>query len=71
MTMDERMLGAHKELAMYAIAGVTGHVGSVAADTLLSQGKAVRVIVRDAAKGAPWKAKGAEVASRRSMTPSR
>lgn len=47
---------------MYAIAGVTGHVGSVAAETLLSQGKAVRVIVRDAAKGAPWKTKGAEVA---------
>jgi uncharacterized protein YbjT (DUF2867 family) len=57
-----RILGQHKELAMYAIAGVTGHVGSVAAETLLSQGKAVRVIVRDAAKGAPWKAKGAEVA---------
>lgn len=47
---------------MYAIAGVTGHVGSIAAETLLSQGKPVRVIVRDAAKGAPWKAKGAEVA---------
>ncbi len=47
---------------MYAIAGVTGHVGSVAAETLLSQGKPVRVIVRDAAKGAPWKAKGADVA---------
>jgi uncharacterized protein YbjT (DUF2867 family) len=47
---------------MYAIAGVSGHVGSVAAETLLAQGKPVRVIVRDAAKGAPWKAKGAEVA---------
>jgi uncharacterized protein YbjT (DUF2867 family) len=47
---------------MYAIAGVSGHTGSVAADTLLAQGKQVRVIVRDAAKGAPWKAKGADVA---------
>lgn len=47
---------------MYAIAGVTGHTGSVVAETLLAQGKPVRVIVRDAAKGAPWKAKGAEVA---------
>ena len=47
---------------MYAIAGVTGHVGSAAADALLAQGKQVRVIVRDAAKGAAWKAKGAEVA---------
>lgn len=47
---------------MFAIAGVSGHTGSVAAETLLAQGKPVRVIVRDAAKGAAWKAKGAEVA---------
>jgi uncharacterized protein YbjT (DUF2867 family) len=47
---------------MYAIAGVTGHTGSVAADTLLAQGKPVRVIVRAAAKGASWARKGAEVA---------
>jgi uncharacterized protein YbjT (DUF2867 family) len=47
---------------MYAIAGVSGHTGSVAANTLLAQGKRVRVIVRDAAKGEPWNAKGAEVA---------
>ena len=49
-------------LAMYAIAGVSGHTGSVVANTLLAAGKPVRVIVRDAAKGEPWKAKGAEVA---------
>lgn len=47
---------------MYAITGVSGHTGSVVADTLLAQGKQVRVIVRDAAKGEPWKARGAEVA---------
>jgi uncharacterized protein YbjT (DUF2867 family) len=47
---------------MYAIAGVTGNTGSVAAETLLAQGKPVRVIVRDAAKGAAWRQKGAEVA---------
>ena len=47
---------------MFAIAGVTGHTGSVVANTLLAAGKPVRVIVRDAAKGEPWKAKGAEVA---------
>jgi uncharacterized protein YbjT (DUF2867 family) len=47
---------------MYAIAGVSGHTGSVAAETLLAQGKQIRVIVRDAAKGEAWKAKGAEVA---------
>jgi len=34
----------------------------VAADALLAQGKPVRVIVRDVAKGEPWRAKGAEVA---------
>ncbi len=48
--------------AIYAVAGVTGHTGSVVAETLLAQGKQVRVIVRDAVKGAAWKAKGAEVA---------
>lgn len=47
---------------MYAIAGVSGNTGSVVAETLLAQGKPVRVIVRDAAKGESWKARGAEVA---------
>jgi uncharacterized protein YbjT (DUF2867 family) len=47
---------------MYVIAGVSGNTGSVAADTLLAAKQPVRVIVRDAAKGEPWKAKGAEVA---------
>lgn len=47
---------------MYAITGVTGHTGSVVAETLLAQGKNVRVVVRDAAKGESWKARGAEVA---------
>lgn len=46
----------------FAIAGVTGHTGRVAADLLLAQGHTVRVLVRDAAKGAAWAAKGAEVA---------
>ena len=47
---------------MFVIAGVTGNTGGVVADTLLAQGKKVRVIVRDAAKGDPWKKRGAEVA---------
>lgn len=47
---------------MYAITGVTGHTGSAAAETLLAQGKKIRVVVRDAAKGEAWKARGAEVA---------
>jgi len=47
---------------MFAIAGVSGNTGSIVADALLAQGKKVRVVVRTAAKGDPWKAKGAEVA---------
>lgn len=47
---------------MYVIAGVSGNTGSAAAETLLAAGQPVRVIVRDAAKGEPWKARGAEVA---------
>lgn len=46
----------------FSIAGVTGHTGKVAAEALLSWGHKVRVVVRDAAKGAEWAAKGAEVA---------
>src|SRR5262249_48241235 len=41
---------------------VSGKTGAVAADTLIAAGKKVRVIVRDAAKGEAWKARGAEVA---------
>ena len=47
---------------MFVIAGVTGNTGAVVADTLLPAKAPVRVIVRDAAKGAAWQAKGAEVA---------
>jgi len=47
---------------MYVVAGVTGHTGAVVANTLLDQGQKVRVIVRSAQKGAPFAARGAEVA---------
>ena len=47
---------------MYVVFGVTGNTGKVVADSLLAQKKPVRVVVRDAAKGEPWKARGAEVA---------
>jgi uncharacterized protein YbjT (DUF2867 family) len=47
---------------MYAIAGVSGNTGKVVADTLVAQQHPVRVIVRDAARGAPWAARHAEVA---------
>jgi uncharacterized protein YbjT (DUF2867 family) len=47
---------------MFVVAGVSGHVGSVVAETLLAKGQKVKVIVRDGAKGAAWSQKGAEVA---------
>lgn len=46
---------------MYLITGVTGNTGRVVAEELLSKGEKVRVLVRDAAKGESWKARGAEV----------
>ena len=46
---------------MYVVAGVTGNTGKVVAETLLAQEKPVRVLVRDEAKGAEWKKRGAEV----------
>jgi uncharacterized protein YbjT (DUF2867 family) len=51
-----------KDKPMFAIVGASGHTGSVVAETLLGQKKAVRVVARDAAKGEPWRARGAEVA---------
>ncbi|HSY18413.1 MAG TPA: NmrA family NAD(P)-binding protein [Candidatus Acidoferrales bacterium] len=47
---------------MYAITGITGQVGGVAARTLLKQGHAVRAVVRDARKGDVWKNLGCAVA---------
>jgi uncharacterized protein YbjT (DUF2867 family) len=47
---------------MYVVLGATGNTGSVVAETLLAQGKPVRVVARSAEKAAAWKARGAEVA---------
>ncbi len=47
---------------MYVVAGASGNTGKVVAETLLSQKKPVRVVLRDASKGEAWKARGAEVA---------
>eukprot|EP01112_Ceratiomyxa_fruticulosa_P012244 TRINITY_DN3384_c0_g1_i12.p1 TRINITY_DN3384_c0_g1~~TRINITY_DN3384_c0_g1_i12.p1 ORF type:complete len:293 (-),score=55.69 TRINITY_DN3384_c0_g1_i12:134-1012(-) len=47
---------------VFAIVGITGNVGSSAANNLLKDGKKVRAIVRDEAKGEEWKKKGAEIA---------
>jgi uncharacterized protein YbjT (DUF2867 family) len=47
---------------MHVIAGATGRVGSAAAATLLAAGAGTRVLVRDAARGAAWADRGADVA---------
>jgi NAD(P)H dehydrogenase (quinone) len=47
---------------MYAIMGITGQVGSAVAENLLRQGRQVRAVVRDAAKGRAWSERGCEVA---------
>lgn len=47
---------------MFVVAGVSGNTGSVVAHTLLDRKAPVRVVVRDAEKGAPFRARGAEVA---------
>lgn len=47
---------------MYAITGITGRVGGIAARALLDAGERVRAVVRGADKGAPWAAQGCEVA---------
>jgi uncharacterized protein YbjT (DUF2867 family) len=46
----------------YVVAGVSGNTGSVVADTLIATGEAVRVVVRDAAKGERFRQRGAELA---------
>jgi len=47
---------------MYAIMGVTGQVGGVAANALLEAGQPVRAIVRNADRGAVWRVRGCDVA---------
>ncbi len=47
---------------MFVVTGATGNTGSVVAETLLQQGKQVKVVLRDNAKADGWKAKGAEAA---------
>ena len=48
---------------MFAITGITGNVGGEVARNLLTVGKPVRAIVRDARKGTTWKELGCEVAA--------
>jgi uncharacterized protein YbjT (DUF2867 family) len=46
---------------MFVVLGVSGNTGRVVAEKLLADKRAVRVVVRDAKKAEPWKARGAEV----------
>lgn len=47
---------------LFVVTGVSGNTGAAVATALLAGKHAVRVVVRDAAKGAAWTARGAEVA---------
>jgi NAD(P)H dehydrogenase (quinone) len=49
-------------MPLFAITGITGQVGGAAARRLLTAGASVRGVVRDAARGAPWREAGARVA---------
>ncbi len=46
---------------MFIVLGASGNTGKVVAETLLTQKKKVRVVLRDAAKGKAWKERGADV----------
>jgi uncharacterized protein YbjT (DUF2867 family) len=46
----------------FVVAGVSGNTGKIVAESLIAQKRAVKVVVRDSAKGEPWRAKGADVA---------
>lgn len=46
----------------FVVAGVPGNTGSAVAESLLARREKVRVVVRELSEGAPWTARGAEVA---------
>jgi uncharacterized protein YbjT (DUF2867 family) len=47
---------------MFVVAGASGRTGITVAETLLAQGKKVRVLLRDPLKADAWRRRGAEVA---------
>ncbi|WP_315832059.1 NmrA family NAD(P)-binding protein [Bradyrhizobium prioriisuperbiae] len=47
---------------MFAVTGTTGQVGGAVARALLAAKLMVRAVVRDNAKGAPWAARGCDIA---------
>jgi uncharacterized protein YbjT (DUF2867 family) len=58
---DHAHHGLQEEKAMFVIAGASGRTSRVVADTLLSQRRPVRVVVRDAAKGEVFNSRGADI----------
>ena len=46
---------------MFFVAGITGQIGGAATRTLLAQGRQVRALLRDPAKGADWRDRGVDV----------
>ena len=58
---------------MFVVLGASGNTGKVVAETLLTQKKKVRVVLRDAAKGQVWKEAGSPRSSSRQarLSPSR
>lgn len=46
---------------MFFVAGITGHIGGAAARTLLAQGRQIRALLRDPAKGVDWRNRGVDV----------
>jgi len=56
-----RCRGKSGESPAFVVLGASGNTGRVVAETLLSQTKKVRVVVRDVAKGQVWKEAGADV----------
>jgi NAD(P)H dehydrogenase (quinone) len=47
---------------MFTVMGITGKVGEIVAAALLDAGRQVRAVVRSDEKGAPWRARGCEIA---------
>jgi uncharacterized protein YbjT (DUF2867 family) len=57
-----RLRGRKRDNMSFVVAGVSGNTGKIVAESLIAQKRAVKVVVRDSAKGEPWRAKGADVA---------
>src|SRR6202453_1260448 len=60
-----RIIHYFRRVLMYAITGITGKVGGVLAQTLLSANQPVRAVARDADKNRTWAARGCALAPAR------